>query len=250
MAIISDQVTVKPRSGEIDYPTSDGRPMGETDLHRNIMAATIETLKLFYAGQRVYVSGNILLYYHPGNRRRHVSPDVLVAKGLDQRDRDHYLLWQEGRPPHVVIEVTSESTRDEDMEDKFEIYRDKVRVAEYFLYDPRGDYLVPALQGYRLLDNEYMPIESVAGRLPSSELGLHLEDGRRQLRFFDPLRDGWLPTGEELRRAAEAERQQAEAERQQAEAERRHFEAAWRQVSAEAEQMRQELEALRRRLGP
>ena len=53
MAIISDQVTVKPRSGEIDYPTSDGRTMGETDLHRNIMAATIETLKLFYAGQRV-----------------------------------------------------------------------------------------------------------------------------------------------------------------------------------------------------
>ena len=242
MAIISDQVTIEPLGGEIDYPTSDGRPMGETDLHRNIMVAAIETLKLFYAGQRVYVSGNILLYYHRGNRRRYVSPDVLVAKGLEQRDRDHYLVWQEGRPPHVVIEVTSESTRDEDLEDKFEIYRDKVRVAEYFLYDPRGEYLDPALQGFRLLDGAYVRIESVAGRLPSAELGLHLEDGQRQLRFFDPVRDGWLPTGEELRQTAEAERRQAEAERQ-------HFEAAWRRAAAEAEQVRQELEALRRRIG-
>ena len=131
-----------------------------------------------------------------------MSPDVLVAKGLDERDRDHYLLWQEGRPPHVVIEVTSESTRDEDLEDKFEIYRDKVALPS----TPctiRAATIRSAIQGYRLLDNEYMPIESVAGRLPSSELGLHLEDGRRQFRVFDPLRDGWLPTGEESRRAAE-----------------------------------------------
>ena len=69
-------VTTAPRSAELVYPTTDGRPMGETDLHRNIMFASIESLKLHYAGQQVYVSGNILLFYQPGNRRRHVSPDV------------------------------------------------------------------------------------------------------------------------------------------------------------------------------
>jgi len=249
MATVTNHVTFEPSSGELDYPTSDGRPMGETDLHRNIMFATIETLKLYFEGQRVYVSGNILLFYQPGNRRRHVSPDVLVTKGLDPRDRDHYLLWQEGRPPNVVIEVTSESTREEDLDDKFEIYRDKVSVAEYFLYDPHGDYLHPPLQGYRLLDGEYQRIEPVAGRLPSIELGLDLEDQPRQLRFFDPLRGSWLPTGDERRATAEAERRQAEAERQQAEAERRRFEAAWRQATAEADQLRQDLEALQRRLG-
>jgi hypothetical protein len=31
---------------EVDYPTADGRPTGETDLHRNVMVATIETLKI------------------------------------------------------------------------------------------------------------------------------------------------------------------------------------------------------------
>jgi Uma2 family endonuclease len=235
MATVVNHVAFMPRSGELDYPTSDGRPMGETDLHRSIMFATIETLKLYFEGQRVYVSGNILLYYQPGNRRRHVSPDVLVTKGLEQRDRDCYLLWQEGRPPDVVIEVTSDSTRDEDLDDKFEIYRDKVRVAEYFLYDPRGEYLRPPLQGYRLLDGEYQRIEPVAGRLPSIELGLHLEEQPRQLRFFDAREGAWVPTGEERRAAAEAERQR--------------FEAAWRQAAADADQLRQELRALQRRLG-
>ena len=94
--------------------------------------------------------GNILLYYRPGNKRRHVSPDVMVVRGLEQRDRENYLLWEEGRAPNVVIEVTSQSTRDEDLEDKLEIYRDEIGVAEYFLFDPRSEYLNPALQGHRL----------------------------------------------------------------------------------------------------
>lgn len=232
---------------DIEYPTRDGRPMGETDLHRDIMLTAIETLKLYYAGQRVYVSGNILLFYKPGNRRRHVSPDVLVVKGLEQRRRDNYLLWQEGRPPNIVIEVTSASTREEDVEDKFEIYRDEVRVPEYFLFDPRGEYLRPAFQGYRLCAGRYERIKRVAGRLPSVELGLHLEPLESQLRFWDPATRRWLPTVQEAREAAEAECRQAEAERQNAEAERTHAELKWQQARAEADRLRQELDSLRRK---
>ncbi len=29
------------------YPTSDGKPMAETDTHRDLMTALIETLKAF-----------------------------------------------------------------------------------------------------------------------------------------------------------------------------------------------------------
>jgi Uma2 family endonuclease len=215
--------------------------MGETDLHRSIMFDAIESLKQYYQGQQVYVSGNILLFYQQGNRRRHVSPDVLVVKGLEQRDRKNYLVWEEGRPPHVVIEVTSDSTREEDIYDKFEIYRDKVRVAEYFLFDPRAEYLQPALQGYRLEGSEYRPIIQVAGRLPSRELNLHLEECENHLRFFDPATGGWVPTLQESRDAAIAERQQAEMQRQQAEEQ-------WRQSQAELEELRRELESLRQRL--
>jgi Uma2 family endonuclease len=239
--------TTRRSRADVEYPTTDGRPMGETDLHRDIMTTAIETLKLYYAGQRVYVSGNILLFYKPGNRRRHVSPDVLVTKGLEQRRRDNYLLWQERRPPNIVIEVTSRTTREEDLEDKFEIYRDEVRVAEYFLFDPRGEYLRPALQGYRLQAGRYERIKRLSGRLPSVELGLHLEQHERQLRFWDPTAGHWLPTEQETRVAAEAERQRAEAERQRAEAERQRAEIKWQRAQAEAERLRQELETLRRK---
>lgn len=238
MATIS--ATTRRAFAGIRYPTTDGRPMGETDLHRDVMVTAIETLKLCYAGQRVYVSGNILLFYRPGNRRRHVSPDVLVTKGLQQQQSENYLLWQEGRPPNIVIEVTSNSTREEDLEDKFEIYRDEVRVAEYFLFDPRAEYLHPALQGYRLQAGQYERIKRVAGRLPSLELGLHLEQDGKQLRFWDPAARRWLPTPQEARETAEAERQRAEAERQQAE-------VKWRQAEAEAVKLRQELALLRRK---
>jgi Uma2 family endonuclease len=121
MAAIASVVTTKASLPDIDYPSSDGKPTGETDLHRNVMVAAIETLKMHYSGQLVYISGNLLLYYRPGNKRRHVAPDVMVVRGLEQRDRENYLLWDEGRAPNVVIEVTSESTRDEDLEDKLEI---------------------------------------------------------------------------------------------------------------------------------
>jgi Uma2 family endonuclease len=242
-------VTTAPRSGNIVYPTSDGRPMGETDLHRSIMVETIDSLKLYYAGQQVYVSGNILLLYHPGNRRRHVSPDVLVVKGLDPHDRENYLLWDEGRPPHVVIEVTSESTREEDLYDKFEIYRDSVQVPEYFQFDPRGEYLEPALQGYRLKARRYEPIAPVSGRLPSRELGLHLERHDRRLRFWDPATGEWIPTLQESREAMLANWQQAEAERQQAEAARHEMEAKWLVAEAQAEQLREELDRLRGQAG-
>lgn len=206
--------------------------MGETDLHRQDMIDAIETLKLFFAGQKVYVSGNLLLFYKPGNRRRHVSPDVLVTKGIEPRSRDNYLLWEEGKPPNVTIEVTSPSTRDEDLEDKLEIYRDLIQVREYFLFDPRAEYLSPPLQGYRLLRGAYIPIEPTARRLPSEELGLHLERNGAELRFFNPTTGRWLATPNEAREQAEAACQQAEAARQQAE--------------AENERLRRELEALRK----
>jgi Uma2 family endonuclease len=217
------------------YPTSDGKPMAETDWHRDLMIALIQILKLWYATRRrVYVSGNLLLFYEQGNRRRHVSPDVFVVKGIAGHDRPNYLLWQEGKGPDLVIELTSSSTGREDVETKYRLYQDTLRVKEYFLFDSLGDYLQPPLQGYRLRGGLYRPIRGVAGRLPSQVLGLHLERHGRDLRLHDPARGQWLPTPLELAAAAESARQQAEAGRQQAE--------------AENERLRRELAALRRRL--
>ena len=89
------------------YPTSDGKPMAETDLHRDLMLQLIEILKEFYRSvPNVYVSGNLLLFYEQGNRRRHVSPDVFVVRGVEKRERENYLVWEEKKGPQLVIELT------------------------------------------------------------------------------------------------------------------------------------------------
>ncbi len=136
---------------DLDYPTSDGKPMAETDWHRDLMMALIQTLSAYYADDpMVYVSGNLLVFYEPGNRRRHLSPDVFVVRGVEKRQRPNYLIWEERKGPEVVIELTSSSTREEDIEGKYELYQDTLCVPEYFLFDPLGDYMRPQLQGYRL----------------------------------------------------------------------------------------------------
>ncbi|HJT76767.1 MAG TPA: Uma2 family endonuclease [Gemmataceae bacterium] len=212
-----------------DYPTSDGRPMAETDLHRELMFDLIKTLQAYYAADSmVYVSGNLLVFYVPGDRLRHLSPDVFVVKGVPKRERPNYLTWEEGKGPGVVIELTSSSTRDEDVQDKFQLYQNNLRVPEYFLFDPLGDYLDPPLRGYRLREGKYAPIRPFRGRLPSKVLGLHLERHGRSLRLYDPAAKQWLLTPEEtIRQMADTVQR----------------------VGSENEQLRRELEALRRRLG-
>lgn len=183
---------------DVYYPSSDGKPMAETDDHRINMQNLIGSLDIRYEPDPdVYVSGNLLLYYVEGNRRKHVSPDVFVVFGVPKRRRLHYLLWREGKGPDVGIELTSSSTRREDIKTKFELYRDVLKVKEYFLFDPHGDYLKPPLQGYRLFKDEYVPIAPVNGRLPSKLLGLHLERSGWELRLYDPKTGKWLLTPNE-----------------------------------------------------
>ncbi|MDB5308044.1 MAG: hypothetical protein JWO38_2246 [Gemmataceae bacterium] len=53
---------------DVEYPSSDGKPMAETDLHRKLMNEVIEVLSGHFAGDPdVYVSGNLLAYYEKGN---------------------------------------------------------------------------------------------------------------------------------------------------------------------------------------
>ena len=173
------------RSAALHYPTSDGRAL-DGDLNRILMMDLIQTLIKFFKGQNVYVSGNLLVFFEKGNNKRHVSPDVFVVNGAEMRMRDNYLVWKEGIPPSVVIEITSKMTRAEDTQKKFKIYRDEIGVAEFFLFDPAGDYLEPRLQGYKLVGADYIPLKAVNGRLFSRELGLWLYHQGEQLRLFDP----------------------------------------------------------------
>lgn len=186
--------------------------MAETDLHYFQMRDARDTLDVWFAADPdVYVSGNLLVFYVPENKRRHVAPDVFVVKGVRKKLRENYLVWNEGKGPEAVIEITSKTTRKEDIVTKFKLYQDVLKVREYFLFDPRGDYLEPNLQGYRLSRGEYVPIAPVAERLPSNVLGLHLEQNGLELRFWDPQARAWLPTPQELAERERAGRHRAES---------------------------------------
>jgi Uma2 family endonuclease len=103
---------------EIEYPESDGLPMGETDLHQFWMIRIADWLRWRYHGQRVYVSGNLLIYPIEGNNVRHVSPDCFVVLDCEPGFRCVYKVWEEGKAPDVVFEVTSNSTRRQDEDEK------------------------------------------------------------------------------------------------------------------------------------
>lgn len=125
-------------AAEIVYPESDGKPMGETDLHRDWMVRIIDLLRYRYRGQRVYVSGDLLVYYEPGSPSRFVVPDAFVVKDCDPGRRRVYKVWEEGKPPDVVFETTSRSTRREDTVFKPRSYA-RIGIGEYFLYDPTSE---------------------------------------------------------------------------------------------------------------
>ena len=176
---------------EVEYPSSDGKPLAENDAQRAAILYGIGALRVRYAGRRdVYVSCDLLIYYEEGNPRVSVAPDVFVVFGVEDRMRMNYKVWEEGKGPDFVLEVASPGTWREDVGRKREVYA-RLGVKEYWLYDPLGEHLEPALQGNRLVDGEYerQPlVKSVDGRLVlySETLGLELWAKGRKMRFRDP----------------------------------------------------------------
>ncbi|HKI17156.1 MAG TPA: Uma2 family endonuclease [Isosphaeraceae bacterium] len=210
--------TLTPRLNEIEYPESDGKPFGETSIHVNVITQSLlGVIQGFYKDNpNVAVHSNLLVYYVEDDPKRNVCPDLFVAfKVPSDIKRRTFKVWDEGKGPDLVIEVTSKKTRREDTGRKFELYRDVLKVREYFLFDPFEEYLEPSLQGHRLRRGRYKPIAAVENRLPSEVLGLHLERNGFDLRLYNPQTGVWLPTRMELEEelgAVKADRQQAEAE--------------------------------------
>jgi Uma2 family endonuclease len=108
---------------EIYYPSSDGEPMAETGIHVLLLLGEIAALRHHFRGRDdVYVIGNIFLYFEEGNLAARRSPDVMVIKGVPALpERTSFKTWVEGAIPCVVIELTSNETKDEDRGPKKEL---------------------------------------------------------------------------------------------------------------------------------
>src|SRR5205823_14523193 len=112
---------------------------------------------------------------------------------------------------------------------------ERIRVEEYILFDPLGDYLRPQLQGYRLFRGRYQPIPLAEdGTLLSRTTGLRMKPEGRRLRLIDAATGEPLLWSEET---ASAWRQE-EAARREAEAARRDAEARVRALEEELKRIR------------
>jgi Uma2 family endonuclease len=221
--------------GEVFYPSGDGLPMAEAELHFWVIVALAEMLREHFSTlPDVHVGGNVNLYYEQGNPNAKRAPDVMVVKGVDdaKRYRDSFLLWQENAVPCAVIEVTSKTTAEEDTGPKRELY-ERLGVREYFLFDPRSEHLPRQLMGYRLVkvaegngDNgvevrqQYDELVAAAdGSLLSAELGLRLVPRGIELDLVNPVtRQRLLPPREKTEQLAHQQQRADQAEQDRDEA--------------------------------
>lgn len=210
----------------ITYPSSDGEPVAETYAHFYALLVTLEVLRQYLEGQEATVLANQFLYYAQGFPRLRVAPDVMVIFGVAPGGRDNYKTWEEGEVPAVVFEMTSAGTRTHDQVFKHTLY-EQLGVQEYWLFDPRGEWVESQLQGYRLRGETYEPITD--GR--SQPLQLRLQAEGQLISFYrEDTGEKLLVPGE----LAQALKQEAEA-RQQAE---QRAEEAERRVTQLQERLR------------
>ena len=219
------------------YPEADGRPMEAGDFQRNQMVWILRALKAHFSQDpTVYVSGNIFMYYMQGFPKKSIVPDVLVSYGVGQKLRRSYRVWEEGKVPDFVMELSSKRTYQCDLNYKMDIYA-SLKIQNYFLFDVEEPYLPLPLMGFELIDGNYVVAPpGERGGFYSSALGLdfHLRD--EGLGIYDPVTREWVKTREE---AAKARIEAAKARIEQAKARQK--------AEAEVEQLREQLKRLQAR---
>ena len=256
------------RADDVFYPSSDGKPMAENMWQAKAILNAAGDLGS--VRPKALVAADILVYPEEGNNKKSIAPDVLVAFDVGTHNRSSYFVWEEGKPPDWVLEVASPSTQAKDRNRKLRDYAE-MGVPEYWMFDAKGDVYpagTPRLQGLKLEDGEYQPLDShvVDGKrmIRSEVLDLDVRAENGLLRFWDPAtrkdvrHRSEIEADEELARAvaerAEAKAKQEAAQRKTAEARAQresaradHEAAHAKQESARAEQeaARAEQEAAR-----
>ena len=173
------------------------------------------------------VLGEVPVGWNVRRRRGLRIPDLVIAFNVNRSvviDDKGYSIDVHGKPPDFVLEVASLNTAENDYTVKRVDYA-AFGVPEYWRFDPtNGDLYDTGLAGDRLVDGTYQPIDITQtgdthyqGR--SDVLGLDICWEDTQLRWYDPVAQGYLLTFDE----ADDARQAAEQRVRELEAEVRHL---------------------------
>jgi Uma2 family endonuclease len=216
---------------QIIYPSSDGEPLAESYLHLYAIIVTLTVLQQYLQGQQAMVLADQFLYYAEGFPRLRVAPDVMVILGVEPGPRDNYKIWQERQVPAVIFEMTSPKTRNEDTGTQKSLY-ENLGVQEYWLFDPKGEWLEPRLKGYTLVEEVYQPITDGVSQV----LQLRLETEDSLIRFYRLDNGAALLTPDEIAQTLSQERDaraQELRQKEQAEAELAKLKAQLRELGVE-----------------
>ena len=230
--------------GEDELPYSDGENL-ETDRHALQSRLLIEPLYAAWQDRNFFAGGNNFVYFSDSQVMNNDfrGPDVYVVMDVPRRERKSWVAWEnDGRVPDVVVELLSVSTAHIDKGEKMFVYRDRMRLPEYFWFDP---FDADDWAGFRRTligkRHEYIPIQPNADGAMFSERtglylvrwhGIHQDVEATWLRWADA--DGkLLPTANEIAEQAQYEAKQAQREAEQAQRE-----------TEQAQQKTRELETL------
>ena len=230
----------------LEYPDSDGEPMGDNDIQIDLMFLLRQGLRRLFAGRQVYVSANVFWYPVQGQPGIRTAPDVIVAFGRPPGNRRSYREWdEESVTPQVVMEVVSPSNTPSLLAEKLAWY-DRFGVEEYWVLDPDHGRVAwyERQPGGGLVQQRWRP------EVASPRLGIRfgIEPGRIVPIAPDGTRFADYQMLAEQARAAQDRADQEAALRAQAVARADEHAARAEEHAARAEQAEAALAELRRRL--
>ncbi len=217
MSIAKELDTLQDITEDVIFPPGDlysDEPPLETELHLRQIILLFKCLEWLWRDRNdFYAAGNLTIYYSQKKRKTEDfrGPDFFVVLDTERKLRKSWVVWEEdGKYPHVILEILSESTANTDRELKKKLYQDIFRTPDYFWFYP----YTLEFAGFHLVDGKYQPLEpNEQGHLWSRQLELYLGIHEGLLRFFTSS-DELVPTPEEI---AEYERQQKEVAQERAE---------------------------------
>ena len=200
------------------YPCDDSAMVDNSD--HNLVSGYIKyVVGARYADRDdVFADADLGLYFEQGNRSALVAPDVLVAFGVEGGSRMSYKIWEEGKPPDLVVEVLSHRTWRKDLRDKPGLY-EALGIAEYWSFDQHRVSDEPPLVVRRLENGSYH-VEGDGMTGHSAILGLDIRVEGTLLRLHDPETGLDLPDYNEavaMYRQAQSQIAEEEEARQAAE---------------------------------
>ncbi len=154
------------------FHSQQGQLLGDTFIPRNVPPSQI------FSGIDMY------LYYDQNHTLWYKRPDwfgVVGVSSLYQGEmRLSYVMWKEKIIPHIIVELLSPGTEDEDLgktkfvpdksPPKWVVYEQILQVPYYVVYSRYTE----EMQAFQLIGGKYEKATLIEGRLPIVELGLSL----------------------------------------------------------------------------